>query len=140
MAKVYLSYIKCIDEQDPRGGDNNDEIYYRVEDSSKKTLNNSFDAGDKFDYDFPGKLLENDPATKSDPLFFTLWEYDPSGDDKFTPIPIRQTPGSDPGTIKEGGIYFDGTTGYFEFRFSGKGGVYELGFSVNNFQGGNKPQ
>lgn len=42
MAKVYLYYIECIDEQDPRGGDNNDEIYYLVESSSKKnTVSNS---------------------------------------------------------------------------------------------------
>jgi len=128
MAKVYLSNIKCINEQDPRGGDNNDEIYYLVESSSKKnTVSNSFDAGEIL---FPDKLLENDPATKADPLFFTLWENDPgsSGDDKFSSI--RQTLGSDPGTIKDGGIFFDGTTGYFEFRFSGNGGEYELGFSV----------
>ncbi|MDZ7952291.1 hypothetical protein [Nostoc sp. DedQUE09] len=129
MAKVYLSYIKSIDEQDPRGGDNNDEIYYLVEGGSRKnTVSNSFDAGEDFDYGFPGKLLENDPATKSDPLFFTLWEDDPSGDDKFTSI--RQTFGSDPGTIKDGGIYFDGTPGYYGFTFSGNGGNYTLEFSV----------
>ncbi|MEH2202625.1 MAG: hypothetical protein V7K53_00905 [Nostoc sp.] len=128
MAKVYLSYIECIKEQDPRGGDNNDEIYYLVENSSKKnTVSNSFDAGE---FLFPDKLLENDPATKADPLFFTLWEDDPgsSGDDKFKSI--RQTFGSDPGTIKDGGIFFDGTPGYFEFAFSGNGGQYSLGFSV----------
>ncbi|MEH2282013.1 MAG: hypothetical protein V7K90_11910 [Nostoc sp.] len=130
MAKVYLYYIQCIKEQDPRGGDNNDEIYYLVESSSKKnTVSNSFDAGEIL---FPNKLLENDPATKADPLFFTLWEDDPgsgpSFDDKFSSI--RQFAGSDPGTIKDGGIFFDGTPGYFRFTFSGNGGQYELGFDV----------
>ncbi|MEH2082578.1 MAG: hypothetical protein V7K89_22125 [Nostoc sp.] len=131
MAKVYLKYIACIDEQDPRGGDNNDEIYYLVESGSKKnTLSNSFDAGEVI---YPNKLLENDPATKADPLFFSLWEDDPgtSGDDKFKTIDLNQTFGSsDPGTIKNGGIYFDGTPGFYDFTFSGNGGEYVIEFQV----------